>query len=142
METEVTQSFDKCLAHVSRILDDGIPGTRTDQLAKLGKQLFGKTFKGVYPADGELPASGYFIANRDVAGLPGSHWLAVGDGVFFDSYDGMPSQVVGLLKRKLSLTGLNPTTSQSVLARDCGERCIAFLICLAYFGRARVIADL
>lgn len=140
--TVVTESFDKCCAHISSILNDGIPGTNTDQLDKLGKHLFGRTFKGVFPADYELPSRGYFIVNRDPADKPGSHWLAVGDGVFYDSYDGLPSQVIGLLKQKLTLTGLNPVTRQSTLAQDCGERCLAFLICLAYFGRHRVLRDL
>ena len=94
--SEAVDLYDKCLRDLEEIVGDDT--TYLGQLERIGKQLFGKLFHGVYAAD-DIPnlssAHPYAILNLDKTSEPGSHWVSIahlekgGDILFYDSFGRM-----------------------------------------------------
>ena len=113
-------------------------GTDGDDLAELGKMQFGDKFKGVFAANTHPQdmSDGFFVINTDAFQMPGVHWTAVAgtpQGVcFYDSFDRKSTQLFPDVV--LPGTGKNPSTAQRIEESNCGERCIAWLVCVSEFG--------
>ena len=98
----------------------------------------GKKFLGVFPAD-RLPKEieSYpkgFIANTDVSGKPGTHWVAFyfpseGKAEFFDSYGQPPGRYHKFFRDYLKHYdwGYNKRQLQSIWTDVCGQYCIFYL---------------
>ena len=92
-------------------------------------EIISRHFLGVFPAD-QVPNSnsvGSLIANTDVSGSPGEHWVAMykdsSGQEFFDSFGRRVFQnafIVGPYRR-------NNTALQSPNAACCGEYCLYYL---------------
>ena len=111
-------------------------GTDGNDLDVFCREHFPHQFKGVFAADTHPTdmSSGFFIINTDPFKLPGEHWTAVADGLFYDSFDRKSTKLFPevLLKG----TGKNRNTVQRATESNCGERCLAFFVCYNEFGRA------
>jgi len=92
---------------------------------------------GVYAAD-KLPypvkKPAALIANTDIEGQPGEHWVAFfvpvrGQPEYFDSY-GMPSYTPDHMEfmSKYKTWKSNTKTLQSLTSKVCGQYCLTFLI--------------
>ncbi len=55
-----------------------------------------------------------------------------GESCFYDSFDRKSTQLFPEVV--LPGTGKNPSTAQHIEESNCGERCIAWLVCVSEFG--------
>jgi hypothetical protein len=112
-------------------------GTEGSELAKFCSEQFGDKFKGVFAAN-QVPhdikelKEGYYIVNTDPFHMPGTHWTAIADGLFYDSYDRKSTKLFPYID--LPSTGKNRVTEQKANESNCGERCVAFLVIYHNFG--------
>ena len=98
-------------------------GTYSTTLLKVGKHVWGKKFKGVYSSNSKIP-KGYSICNVDAIGEPGSHWLAICDGVIYDSF----GRTIKPLAKDLSrFKDVDLDAEQSKKENNCGARSLAFI---------------
>ena len=112
-------------------------GTDSEQLQKFCAEQFGDKFKGVFAAN-QVPhdlkelKDGYYIVNTDPFHMPGTHWTAIADGLFYDSFDRKSTKLFPYID--LPTTGKNRVTEQKANESNCGERCVAFLVIYHNFG--------
>ncbi len=131
----VQAAFTDLVMFLPTVLErNGHDGTSGDDLDRIARMQFGDRFKGVFAANTH-PADmseGFYIVNTDPFHKPGVHWTAVADGLFYDSFDRksttlFPDVILPATKKNQSVAQLNKES-------NCGERCIAFLVCAAEFG--------
>ena len=116
MQLEAEKQYSVYLKHVQNILRNKITDSST--LHKLGKYLFASLFQGVFARD-TLPAKvKYAIGNLDRSDQEGSHWVAIADGMIYDSF----GRDVGLNRQMTA-----KDAEQGVQEENCGQRCKAFL---------------
>jgi hypothetical protein len=129
--------FNDLVMHIASTLPrNHHEGTDSNELDLFCREHFPHQFKGVFAANTH-PAdmsNGFYIINTDPFKLPGEHWTAVADGLFYDSFDRKSTKLFPevLLKG----TGKNRNTAQRATESNCGERCLAFFVCYNEFGRA------
>ena len=129
--------FNDLVMHIASVLPrNHHEGTDGSELDAFCREHFSQQFKGVFAANTH-PAdmsNGFFIINTDPFKLPGEHWTAVADGLFYDSFDRKSTKLFPevLLKG----TGKNRNTAQRATESNCGERCLAFFVIFNEFGRA------
>lgn len=113
-------------------LGDGI--TTGKQLQAFCSKLFKKKFVGVFPSDAipKLKPGTCAIANVDKTGDPGSHWVALTHGLFYDSFGRKHKSLVAHAKLKQKDTDLD--REQEYKQENCGARCVAFLIVSLVYG--------
>jgi len=136
---EVQDAF-KCLVEFIATVVPRNPhdGTTGDDLDKICRMQFGDRFKGVFAASThpEDMSEGFFIINTNPFSMPGTHWTAVAgvppDVCFYDSFDRKSTTLFPEVV--LPVTGNNTTVRQRIKESNCGERCVAFLTCVAEFG--------
>ena len=138
-KAEVQESFNDLVTFIPSVLPrNPHGGTNSDDLDRLARMQFGDKFKGVFAANThpEDMSDGYFIINTDPFQMPGVHWTAVAgtpEGIcFYDSFDRKSTQLFPEVV--LPGTGKNPETAQRIEESNCGERCIAWLVCVSEFG--------
>lgn len=112
--------------------------TYLSQLEKAGKQLFGVSFRGVFPSD-KIPAlndlAPYCILNLDRSDEPGSHWVALckienrNESIFYDSFGRCHTEIMKNLKFSGNgrIKNTENDAEQKVLQNNCGQRCLAFI---------------
>ena len=120
--------------------------TTTDnaELYRVGRELFGARFKGVYASDG-IPIltakQPYAVVNNKAAASGGEHWLGIariprtGRVLVYDSYG---------RSHETLLPGALPPGShdtdrdieQSVAQTNCGQRSLAWLVVFDKLGPA------
>ena len=136
---EVQDSF-KCLVEFIATIVPRNPhdGTTGDDLDKICRMQFGDRFKGVFAADTHPTdmTDGFYIINTDKFAMPGTHWTAVAgvppEIVFYDSFD--RKSTILFPEVVLPVTGNSSNMRQRIKESNCGERCVAFLTCVAEFG--------
>lgn len=120
--------------------------TDSDQLHKMGRKLFGKKFKGVYPSDKALKLTQkqpYAIVNLDNSDEFGSHWTAVGlnngDLLFYDSFGRKASKILpSIFKGGKQVIDTEDDVEQDLNGKkesNCGQRSLASLVVLDQWGR-------
>ena len=133
---EIVQgAFNDLVQHLHSIIPrNAHEGTDSDVLDQFCRQYFEGDFKGVFAANThpEDMSRGYYIINTDPFQLPGVHWTAVADGLFYDSFDRKSTKLFPEVV--LEGTGKSVKTRQKISESNCGERCIAFLVCFKEFG--------
>ena len=100
--------------------------TFTSELDSVGRTLFPKKFKGVFARD-SLPhpvTSGYYIVNLDRHDEPGSHWVAICDEIFYDSFGRHSKNELGFLQK---WQNTEDDSEQVITEEDCGLRCLAWM---------------
>jgi len=86
---------------------------KTD-LEKLGEELMGDDFGGVFALNEERPKKEHCIVNTDNLGEPGSHWFAVcPNGYIYDP---------------LKKNGIKNDKEQADTEKNCGARALAFCV--------------
>ena len=136
---EVQDAF-RCLVEFIATIVPRNPhdGTSGDDLDKVCRMQFGDRFKGVFAADTHPKdmSDGFYIINTDKFAMPGTHWTAVAgvppDICFYDSFDRKSTTLFPEVV--LPATGNSPNVRQRIKESNCGERCVAFLTCVAEFG--------
>lgn len=116
----VRSFYNELLDQITYFMGDG--ETLSSTLDQVGRKLFPLKWKGIFSSDEKYPLIGYCIVNTDKKSQPGSHWLAVANGLVYDSFGRC-----GLLKnRNLECAG-DGVAEQYVSEENCGQRCIAWL---------------
>ena len=136
---EVQDAF-KCLVEFIATVVPRNPhdGTAGDDLEQICRMQFGERFKGVFAADTHPKdmSEGFYIINTDPFAMPGTHWTAVAgvppEVCLYDSFDRKSTTLFPEVM--LPVTGNNAGVRQRIKESNCGERCIAFLTCVAEFG--------
>jgi hypothetical protein len=103
----------------------GLESLSTSTLEDWGSALI-PNFAGVFARD-RTPKKGIFIANLDAHDEAGSHWVAVYDGMVYDSYG----------RTFKDLGKPNDLDAEQGLAEiNCGHRSLAWLCVYYYFGKS------
>lgn len=135
----VRRKYNTYVKFFEKILKTNGPTLNTE-LQKLGKHYFGaRNFKGVYskdkrPSKSSMRGHQSYIFNLDNHNEPGSHWCS-----YYMSEDGTPcvydsfGRVVlkGIDKR---VRNSNRRAEQSKNEENCGQRCLAWLLCVYKLG--------
>lgn len=105
--------------------------TDSIELDSLGTQLFGARFGGVSARDEPPPFNTIkkklIICNLDKRNSKGSHWVAMGDSLVYDSFG-----------RSLDFKDFKQTDEdieQLLFEQNCGQRCLAWLCVCFVYGR-------
>lgn len=111
----------------------GINTTYSGELDKKGKRIFGKRFKGVFPAD-RLPTlknREMYIANLDNHNEKGSHWVAVyhsnGKNYVYDSFGRKSKKIFKSIYGKGRVKDTQYDAEQKVHENSCGLRSMVAL---------------
>jgi hypothetical protein len=121
--------------------------TYSNDLEKIGKQLFGNKFRGVFSSDTipKMKDGDMAIVNVDTSDMPGSHWTSIvvqnGDTYFYDSFGRKAEKLIP------SLLGLGKpikedkkgTAEQKVSQKDCGQRSLAWLLIYENYGPEKAL---
>ena len=110
----------------TNILGAGI--TAGAVLDRIGGQEFPGKWAGIFMADQDYPIGGYCVVNTDHSGEPGTHWVAVGEGMLYDSFGRRDI----LKNTRLSDTEYDAEQRQE--EENCGQRCLAWLSVLETYG--------
>ena len=117
--------YNTYLTHIQACLGtDGV--TFSSDLDTIARVLFPKHWLGVFARD-EIPAHiqrGYMIVNLDNSNQPGSHWVAVANDMFYDSFGRNSNVQLGFTQR---YTNTESDAEQDVEEMNCGARCLAWL---------------
>ena len=103
--------------------------TNSGLLDQIGRSLFLSKWKGVFASDESYPAAGYCIVNLDISSMNGSHWVAVANGLVYDSFGRC-----GLLNKKTLKCGGDSVPDQRITETNCGQRCLAWLCVYQVMG--------
>jgi hypothetical protein len=140
--------YSTILKRVERILGDGV--TYGSDLDKLGKEILGRQFTGVFPSD-RCPAMGtrnkYAIINLDDSSGGGTHWVACafsnGKVMLYDSFGRAATDILPSLSLKnlVPVVNTDDDAEQLALENNCGARSLSWLIFHAIYGhkQARLI---
>lgn len=131
---------------ILKIVVEPITGTGTTyltQLNKIGKQILGIKFKGVYPSD-KIPKlnnlSPYCILNLDKSTQPGSHWISLvkyGDNcIVYDSFGRNHAQIIPNLRFSGNGRVINTEddAEQNKNDENCGALSLSFIIFYNLYG--------
>ena len=129
--------------------------TNNLELNKIGSDLLGDRFMGVYSKD-TIPWASLVdspgnccIANVEIASDPGTHWIALygpSDTRFPILYDSFGREFNEILtttadykmrRKEVTLTEGDP--EQRVSEKNCGQRCLAFLATCQKFKKTNQI---
>ena len=112
-------------------------------LSRCGGLLFGARYLGTYPSD-DVPRltskSPYAIMNNKTVEEGGEHWVAVArdtrDGryIVFDTFGRRTSDLLPSLYMSVKTKDTDPDKDQLEEMKDCGARCIAWLLLLERHG--------
>ena len=108
-------------------------------LTKLCKQLFGDLYQGTFSWDvmPQLKNNESCIMNVDNHTEPGTHWI----GIYFNNneyymYDSFGRNLSNLIKGlpMKPITEKPADIEQNIFESNCGQRCIAWLVCVYEYG--------
>lgn len=128
------------LDNIQQIL--GKNDTFDSDLNKIGVDLFGDLWGGVFPVDKWKPnqKKPYAIVNLDTSDMPGSHWVAIitepNHILVYDSF-GRTSQKI-LKKLKVGSGTIIDTeydAEQDKKEYNCGQRSLSALLVYDLYGR-------
>lgn len=105
------------------------------ELDVVGKKLFGRKFRGVFPSDKipTLKESEMAILNLDESDEPGTHWVAVYKNdreiLIYDSFGRDTYRIIPSLKGSGNgkISAAENDAEQSEDETNCGQWCLAFL---------------
>ena len=93
------------------------------ELYKMGKELFGDSFQGVFASDDKRPKHKpglCYIINTQPRRTGGEHWMAIGpDGTIYDSFG------------RAEYGDTTGDAEQAIKETNCGQRSLAWL-CVCY----------
>ena len=127
----ILKDFDDCLMRIEDIIGDKT--TTNTQLLKLGKQLFGDRFKGVYCSDQNfrLKNNDCCIINTDSSKQSGTHWCGIyrykDHHYIFDSFARDYHTLSRYFKYR-HWTNVEFRRIESYKASSCGQLSLTFLL--------------
>ena len=128
----VLRTYDQCLMYLEDIM--GSKETNED-LDYIGKKIFKDRFIGVFTSD-KMPLihnNEMFIINNKSSREKGEHWLACykwkNKLYIYDSFARKVITLSSLWKNKNNIVDANRYRDESYKEKNCGQRCIAWLIC-------------
>ncbi len=140
----IFEQYNRLVDSMKKIL--GNKSTFSDNLDKAGRNKLGSKFHGVYPSD-KIPRLNrikpYAVINLDNSRKPGSHWIAVAwddIGKNYMVYDSFGRKTKKILPNFYSQRGgkkivdAEHDAEQRIKEDNCGQRCIAWLMCVDKFG--------
>lgn len=136
-EKQVEIFFSKVLKTIEDNI--GAETTSEDELRSIGKSLFGKPFRGVFPVDRlpPLQQGQCCVVNLDPSGMPGSHWVAVykhqKHHCVYDSFGRRSSNILPTL-HELKILDSDYDAEQGVAEDNCGQRSLGWLWCVQQLG--------
>ena len=117
--------------------DYGVKGsTYSDDLHKIGKQLFGKSFIGVFSVNTvpkKVKSGSYFIFNTEPIEKKGEHWVACykqGKYYIYDSFARDSSKLLPQFVKQVKGKYIDSDRldrEQTVTQKNCGLRNLGFL---------------
>jgi hypothetical protein len=117
---EIQDLYEKILLLLEGAMGSGT--TMSGPLDQVGRALFLTKWKGVFASNEQYPDRGYCIVNLDPSYESGSHWVAVANGLVYDSFGRC-----GLLDDSRLKCGGDKLPDQDQLENNCGQRCLAWL---------------
>ena len=137
-EKEVEKVYKKTVKKIEKILGtDGI--TNSKQLTNVGRELFGKLYRGTFPVD-KLPKLKHnesCIVNLDSSGQAGSHWCSVfkykDEYLVYDSFGRKTTEILPSLKH-LKHRDSDYDPNQQITEHNCGQRSSSWLYCCYLLG--------
>jgi len=124
--------------------------TEGKDLQKFGRKVFGQKFHGIYMVD-EIPDDfnttyPYGIINLDTAydkdgkENEGTHWIAVayqgrGRLLVYDSFGKLHQTPKQLIAKYGKSRVTNPDAEQGLREKNCGARCLAWLMMVEIFPK-------
>ena len=145
-EKEIEKIYKQILKRVEKNVIKHNGTTFMSELNKIGKEVMGIRFKGVYPSD-RIPKltnlKPYCILNLDNSSQGGSHWIAVvktkKDIIVYDSFGRKAKSIIPSLftsgNGKIINTDLDK--EQNIKETNCGQRSLSFLIFYEKYGREK-----
>ena len=132
-EKEIEKVYKKTVKQIEKILkNNGI--TNSKQLTDVGRELFGKLYRGTFPVD-KLPKLKHnecCIINLDTSGMIGSHWVSVykyrDEYCIYDSFGRKTTEILPSLKHLKHLDS-DYDIEQQMIQQNCGQRSISWLYC-------------
>ena len=131
---DITKQIEKVIGHGNE--------TYTNELERIGKQIFRNKFVGVFPSDKipKLNNNNYTIINLDKSDEEGSHWVALAkrdnEIYIFDSFGRDTYKILPSIKQ--SGNGLvkmtDPDRNQKDHEVNCGQKSLAWLCILDRYG--------
>jgi hypothetical protein len=113
------QLYNQELKRFEEVMGGGI--TYSKSLDEMGRREFPDRWKGIFMSNERYPLKGYSIVNTDKKNQPGEHWVAVADGMLYDSF-GRKNII-----NNPTLTDVDSDAEQFTEEENCGQRCLAFL---------------
>ncbi len=116
--------------------------TNTEELNKIGNNLFGNKYIGTFPSD-KIPimkGGEYAIINLDDSSKMGSHWLGLvkhrGKSLVYDSFGRRTYKILPALIQsgKGIVLETENDAEQDKLEENCGQRSIAALCVYNQYG--------
>lgn len=111
--------YEQELKRFIQVIGNGL--TYSNTLQEMGLREFPDRWKGIFMSDETYPLRGYSIVNTDPAGQPGEHWVAVADGMLYDSF-GRANLI-----NNPTLVDTELDAEQLIEEENCGQRCLAWL---------------
>ena len=117
--------------------------TYSDQLYKVGKQIFGPDFLGVFTSDripNTININKMAIINLDSSEMSGSHWVAIckdKKGIIwvYDSFGRNTHEILpDIYGKKRIIKTTERDAEQNKNESNCGARCLAFLKVFDKYG--------
>jgi len=116
--------------------------TYSTDLTRVGKQLLGDDFVGVFAAD-KIPSMSngrYAIVNLDKTGQAGSHWVALAKSnnntLMYDSFGRKNIKILpsAITSGNGKIIDTDKDAEQRISEYNCGARVIAWLLLHKYWG--------
>lgn len=118
----------------------GKNATFSNDLKKIGLEMFGNKFSGVFAAN-QIPDNfKYIIINLDDHDEPGSHWIGgVKQGNEAIIYDSFGRDTIDILpniwNNNFNIIDVDDDAEQRISENDCGPRSLAWLYVFDKFGK-------
>jgi hypothetical protein len=145
-EEEIEKIYNRILKRIEKNVIRHNGTTLMSELNKIGREVMGIKFKGVFPSD-KIPKLNelrpYCILNLDKSSESGSHWIAIvkdkNEIICYDSFGRKAKKIIPSLfysgNGKVINTDLDK--EQHILETNCGQRCLSFLIFYDRYGKEK-----
>jgi hypothetical protein len=103
----------------------GTKSTYGSDLDRIGRHLWPLQWNGVFPYDKFQPSKQkiYAIINQDSSTGPGIHWMAVANGLVYDSFGRRTTTLVKIAHKE----DTDYDAEQTSREENCGPRCLAWI---------------
>ena len=152
MTSDIKKEYNKIVRHMENDVFHSNQETSNQQLDRIGAQLFGSQWGGVYAEDEDIKINKnkmYYIVNTDKQNQAGTHWV----GLYFDHthnklyvFDTFDRQISKLLHdvevdakgKHFKVNKGSHMIEQADKQNDCGQRSMSWLQIVKKYGINKV----